>query len=719
MRYLFFFLLQLSLLSLASAQIRLEGTVTDRQGGALIGANVYIKGTYDVTITDEQDQFSFVTDQEGTQILVISYLGYVSKELSGSVAEWSSLEIQLRASAASLDAVEVTASTFKAGDNAKSAVLKPLDIVTTAGSMGDVMAAMQTLPGTQSNADDGRLFIRGGDARESAIYVDGLRVFTPYTRTTVGTPARGRFSPFLFKGVSFSTGGYSAAFGQALSGVLDMQTIDEPAATATDISLMTVGLGLGHTQKWDRQSLSLSTSYTNLTPYNWIVPNRLDWEQAFRGFSGEAVYRYKTDKGLFKTYLSADRGRFSLSQKNLNTGEADQIAIQNENIYANTSFSSLLTDRTSLYAGLSTGLNQDNLGFNQQAAIISGLNGLHSRLALKTVVRDHFILNYGLDWLFQEDQIQKSTVSSEAVFKDQLSRHITAGFVETDYFLSKHLAIKAGLRTSYHTLSDQLNILPRFTLAQKLNARSQISLGYGQYSQEVNPDFLFFDTELREEKADHYLLNYNLKTDKNHFRLAAFYKDYQNLLKFQGDRNQARDLDNSGTGYAYGLDLFWRANQWIPYVDFWISYSWLQHERDYLDYPTAAMPTFSTNHNLSVVTKTWINKLNSQIGISYNMASGRPYENPNTAGFQNERSPFYHNISLSWSYLISQQKILFASVSNAPNFRNEFGYRYADIPNAKGFYESEIIRPNADQFFFVGLFITISADKSKNQLNNL
>lgn len=719
MKYLFLFICAINFFLPAVAQDTLRGTITDRQGEPLIGANVYLKGTYDGTITNEQGQFSFPTDQEGALTIVISYLGYITQERSGSVEELSPLRIQLRASSTALDAVEVTASTFKAGDNTRSAVLKPLDIVTTAGSMGDVVAAMQTLPGTQSNADDGRLFIRGGDARETAIYVDGLRVFTPYTRTIGGTPARGRFSPFLFKGVSFSTGGYSAAFGQALSGVLDMQTIDEPQVTATDISLMTVGLGLGHTQKWDRQSLSLSTSYTNLTPYNWIVPNRLDWDRAFRGFSGEAVYRYKTKKGLLKTYLAADRSRFAIRQKNLNTAREESIAIKNENIYANTSFSTLLTDRTSLYAGLSVGSNKDHLGIDEQASIGSGLNGLHSRLALKTVLRDHFILNYGVDWLFQEDQIQKSTSANEAVFEDQLGRQIGAGFVEADYFLSKNLALKVGLRSSYHELSDQLNILPRFTLAQKLNAHSQISLGYGQYSQEVNPDFLFFETTLREEKADHYQLNYNLKTDKSNLRLAAFYKDYQELLKYKGDRNQATELNNSGSGYAYGLDVFWRANQLIPYVDFWISYSWLQHERDYLNYPTAAMPTFSTNHNLSVVTKTWIESLNSQLGLSYNLASGRPYENPNTRGFQNERSPFYHNVSLSWSYLISPQKILFASVSNAPNFRNEFGYRYAEMPNDLGFYESEVIRPNADQFFFVGLFITISADKSMNQLNNL
>ena len=101
------------------------------------------------------------------------------------------------------------------------------------------------------------------------------------------------------------------------------------------------------------------------------------------------------------------------------------------------------------------------------------------------------------------------------------------------------------------------------------------------------------------------------------------------------------------------------------------------------------------------------------------MTSGRPYDDPHTPAFMTERSGIFHNVSVSWAYLISQQKILFASVSNLSRFRNEFGYRFADTPDAMGNYASELIRPNDDSFFFVGFFITISPDKMKNQLDSL
>jgi len=212
--------------SLLTAQTTISGTVTDKDG-SIIGANVFLEGTYDGSVTDVSGYFEFPTSESGDVRLSISYLGYESKIIESKVSSLQNINVKLRASAMTLDAVEISVSTFKAGDNSKLAVMTPMDVVTTAGSMGDVMAAMQTLPGTQSNADDGRLFIRGGEARETSIYIDGMKVFSPFTRTINGTPTRGRYSPLLFKGVSFSTGGYSTAFGQALSGILDMSTIDD------------------------------------------------------------------------------------------------------------------------------------------------------------------------------------------------------------------------------------------------------------------------------------------------------------------------------------------------------------------------------------------------------------------------------------------------------------------------------------------------------------
>ena len=712
--YTFFLLAFQSL----QAQTTVSGTVYEKGNLPIIGANLFIEGGYDGGITDENGAFSFTTTTKGIQVLSVSYLGYESKTIEADVATLQNRSIKLRESAATLDAVEISASTFKAGDNSKLAVLNPIDMVTTAGSMGDVIAAIQTLPGTQSNPDDGRLFVRGGDASETKIYIDGMRVFSPYTRNVRGTPSRGRYSPFLFKGVSFSTGGYDAEFGQALSGVLDMNTNDEPIQTETNLSLMTIGLGVGHTQKGEKASLSLSTSYMDLTPFYWLAPTALGLDKPFKALSGEAVFRYKLGKGLLKTYVAGDRGAIAFTRNNLNTQGEESIDVENKNFYANSSYNTLVTDRTSIMLGGSFGYNKDKF-IVDSLGIDSRLHGYHFKAQAKTVVSDFFILNYGAEVVSQTDTTHLETLAGAEVYSLKVDRVLPALYASSDYYFSKDFALKVGLRYEHNNLLGTYEFDPRITLAYKVSKNGQLSAAYGQYHQEIDDDFLYQPESIINEKATHYLLNYNLKSEKHILRLEAFYKDYSDLLTYDAGEEQAVNLGNNGSGTVYGFDVFLRGNNLIKFMDFWVSYSWLQNDRKYLDFPDFATPVYSTTHNLSVVTKRWFENLKSSVSFTYSMTSGRPYDNPNTPSFMTERSSYFHNMSLSWAYLISQQKIFFVSVSNAPGFKNEFGRRYTDMPDPSGFYRSEQIRPNDDRFFFAGFFITMSADKKTNQLDTL
>ena len=245
----FYTLLVLIFTTFGFSQTNLSGKVLDEKNNPILGANIFIEGSYDGTSTNEKGEFTFVTSEIGKKILVISFLGYETLKMSFEVEKFNNQTLKLRESVNTLDAVIITAGTFDAGEKARVSVLKPLDIVTTAGSNANIVSALQTLPGTNNVGEDGRLFVRGGEADEAQTYVDGIRVAQPYGATTQNLPTRGRFSPFLFSGMSFSTGGYSAEYGEALSSVLLLNTTEEAIEENTQISLMTVGLGLANTQK--------------------------------------------------------------------------------------------------------------------------------------------------------------------------------------------------------------------------------------------------------------------------------------------------------------------------------------------------------------------------------------------------------------------------------------------------------------------------------------
>ena len=185
------------------SQNTISGKIVDEKGKPISGANVYIEGTYDGASSSETGDFSFETNTKGSQILVVSFLVFETSKMTIDVANFKNKTIKLKDNINALDAVVITAGTFEAGGKAKVSVLKPLDIVTTAGSAGNIIAALQTLPGTQNVGEDGRLFVRGGDASETQTFVDGIRVSQPYGASAQNLPTRGRFSPFLFSGISF------------------------------------------------------------------------------------------------------------------------------------------------------------------------------------------------------------------------------------------------------------------------------------------------------------------------------------------------------------------------------------------------------------------------------------------------------------------------------------------------------------------------------------
>jgi hypothetical protein len=700
------------------AQTIINGKVTDDKGIPISGANVYLSGTYDGSTSDETGAFSFKTSKVGSQNLIVSYMSFETFTMLGDVSYMKNLVVKLREDVNTLDAVVLSAGTFSAGDNSKVNVLKPLDVVTTASAMGDFVGALQTLPGTTTVAEDGRLFVRGGDAEETQIFIDGIRVFTPYSPTTNNAPTRGRYSPFLFDGITFSTGGYSAEYGQALSSVLLLNTIDEPDQEKTDIALMSLGGGIGNTQKWDKSSLSFNVSYINLAPYNEIFPNRNNWIKPFETVSGETVFRKKTDKGLFKLYGAFDATNFELTQEDINYEEGVYFKLNNKNFYLNSSYEGDLNANWTYFGGLSFthGINDLNI-IDSEIEDIE--NSLHAKLKFRNRISNRYKLYFGAEYFatnFKEHYRDEVLMDANYGYDD----NIAAAFTEADIFISKNLAFKTGLRAEYSQLFNDVTLAPRVSLAYKVSGKSQLSLAYGNFYQNPSSAILKFNQDLKSQNTTHYIANYQYNGDRKLFRAEAYYKSYDNLVKYDtefADFNS--NYNNKGYGFAKGIDLFYRDSKSLKNIDYWVSYSLLDTKRDYKNYAMEAQPNFANTHNLSVVGKYWINDWRSQVGFSYGFASGRTYTNPNETGFLNDKTKSYNSLSVNWAYLISPQKILYASVNNVLGFKNINGYQYANTPDLNGNFNRRTLQPAADQFFFVGFFWTISEDKKSNQLDNL
>jgi hypothetical protein len=381
---------------LVNAQQRISGSVTDTKSNPIAGANVYLEGTYDGASTDINGAFQFETMETGTQNLIVSMMSYDVAMQSGDVSYLKDLRMVLKEAINQLNGVTLTAGSFTAGDNSKASVLKPLDIVTTAGAAGDFVAALQTLPGTAAVNEDGRLFVRGGGAEETQVFIDGQRVFQPFNATANNVPTRGRFSPFLFKGITFSTGGYSAEYGQGLSSVLLLNTTDIPDQEKTDISIMSVGGGVGHTEIWDNSSLSFNTSYINLAPYENLIPSDqgIQWNRPFESISGEAVFRNRGEKSMFKLYSGFNHSILDIDQEDINFDDFVRFRLKNNNLYFNSTYKYFLEDDWKVTSGASLSIDTNDIGILENT-IATNETASHLKVKVNKNFSNRFQLQFG------------------------------------------------------------------------------------------------------------------------------------------------------------------------------------------------------------------------------------------------------------------------------------------------------------------------------------
>ena len=151
-----------------AAQTTVSGIVTDGKE-TLAGVNVFIIGTIDGCLTDSLGRFSFQTSKTGELTLRATLLGF--EDCTMSTSQTSGLHLMMRERATAIDEVVVSASTYHFGKSDNFKTMDALDVVMSGNSCGDIVAALQTLPGTQKwarTASSTSVAARATSARHSS-----------------------------------------------------------------------------------------------------------------------------------------------------------------------------------------------------------------------------------------------------------------------------------------------------------------------------------------------------------------------------------------------------------------------------------------------------------------------------------------------------------------------------------------------------------------------
>lgn len=629
----------------------------------------------------DDGSFCFTFDAGGKQFtLNVSAIGYepYSREFSDP-PDSLFVTIALKSAASRLQEVVVKGTTQRIRGGGAWNNLSPIALVTTGGSMGDLYRSMQTLPGVQIQGESGKLIVHGGESRETQTYIDDMHLPAPYTTTADNMPARGRYSPFMFEGINFSSGGYPQEYGDGLSAVLPLFTKDESKLTKWGVNPSTAGLAGGGTKAFNKGSVSLNLDYCNLGPYFAVFPIQPHMNKPYRTGSAATQLRFAPNgKAIIKSYLSYDRTDFAQGIRSL----------AETNLYSNTTFRYTSDKGSQAFAGLAFGNRVQHIeGARSEGDVLEDYaRELHWKVKTSKRLSGFIHLSAGAEGYIRRFGNEYSDSGSGAGRSLSVKPDLFAAFAIAGLYPMRNMNIDVSARLESGLLSPRL--------AANYNLYGvKLSLAAGRYLQQPETDYLYANENLAPEQCLHYVAGAGYMRNRKTYRAEAWYKDYKSLPLLSG-----ASLTSGGYGYGKGLDLYFSDEALFRNLEYRLSGSLNLSGRKSGANQEMAVPYYVSRHQASAALKYTVAALKSIAGLSYHYAGGRPYAGGLTRP--------YKSLDASITFLATPKLIVYGSVSNMLARKNEFS-------NAAG----AVVRPAYDQFFYLGVFISL-AGKSAYDVSN-
>lgn len=201
---------------------RLAGLVVEASGP---GAGGYPSVR---TVTDDDGTFRFAALEPGLWTLALPEGRYRAEPVEVDFDGETVASVVLHA-AARLDGVwadqgiqeHVEVRAQRRAQAPVERVLSADEVSFLPGSLGDPVRAVQNLPGiARAPFGSGELLVRGTDAGDTAYLLDGMRVPIAFHFSALSTV----INPEMLDEIAFAPGNWSARYGRAIGGVLDLGT---------------------------------------------------------------------------------------------------------------------------------------------------------------------------------------------------------------------------------------------------------------------------------------------------------------------------------------------------------------------------------------------------------------------------------------------------------------------------------------------------------------
>ncbi len=198
---------------------KISGVVRDDKGELLVGARVEIEGTQLRSGTDANGQYAILNVNVGTYSVKCSYVGYdsqIQKDVKVSADITTNLDFTLSIGGVTIDTVQIIAKR-KTIDNASGKIIGS-EFIDNTGIKGIENIVAKTSGVVQDEKGQG-INIRGGRTGETQIIIDGVVTNNPLDRSSTASVSTG-----VLQEIAVLTGGFSAEYGNVLSGVINVTT---------------------------------------------------------------------------------------------------------------------------------------------------------------------------------------------------------------------------------------------------------------------------------------------------------------------------------------------------------------------------------------------------------------------------------------------------------------------------------------------------------------
>ncbi|WP_420466074.1 TonB-dependent receptor [Panacagrimonas sp.] len=619
----------------AQVQLQAEGAVRGRivdsvTGRAVPAASVHLMRNQRLHGTVEADaagEFLFDNVPEGVYSVEVEEQGYVNAvqtDVRVVLRRVAVVDFALvRGSDEVIDEVVVTevvvTARTTAGDpraTPNTVRLEREEIRRNPGSAGDVVRALDVLPGVVSTGEFSSFTVRGNGPRDNLILIDGI----PFDRVAhfdeslgeqEGVDGGGRYSifaPNIIGSAKFSPGGWRAAEGGRNGSLLELEIADaNPVSSTMGARVDIIGVEAdyeGPSYVADNTSVLLSARQFDFSNLFEAIEELDIGTQRLTDVIAKSVTELNDDHRLELLAIDAsesskrtvenalasenfeDVGLEDTTQDSSLLGvtwrwsPGDVAQLRNTFYYRNSDTTGTEGEAYPDLAGpdptpattpvreniLRIDERETEIGWRSDFSTVLGSDGIFSAGARVARVDLDFDRSLSGDWIryvyeqsdFRPDPTQRYIVLTPAEYDSSLSAAETQLAAYADYaWTLGAFTWTPGLRYERDGFSDKSAVAPRLLLSWQPDALTRVWTGGGVYHQA--PRYLDIaadpsNLDLKSERSTQWVLGYSryLRQDLR-FSAEGYYQQLDDLIVF--DDRTTNTASNIGEGSATGVDL--------------------------------------------------------------------------------------------------------------------------------------------------------------------